>query len=92
MARAPTAPAQLLSAADRDDPRPLWVSVWGGANTLAQALWDARRDRSPEELQTLVSRLRVYTISDQDDAGPWLRRVPELFYIVSPSTTDWKEY
>ncbi len=30
---------QLLAAADRDDPRPLWVSVWGGANTLAQALW-----------------------------------------------------
>ncbi len=40
-----------------------------------------------------MSRLRVYTISDQDDAGPWLRReFPRLFYIVSPSTTDWKEY
>jgi hypothetical protein len=26
----------------RPDERPLWVSVWGGANTLAQALWDAR--------------------------------------------------
>lgn len=83
----------LLAAADREDPRPLWISVWGGANTLAQALWDARRERSPEELARLVSRLRVYTISDQDDAGPWLRReFPELFYIVSPSTTDWKEY
>ncbi len=93
MARAPTGRAQLLSAADRNDPRPLWVSVWGGANTLAQTPWDARRDRSPEKLQTLVSRLRVYTISDQDDTGPWLRReFPELFYIVSPSTTDWKEY
>ena len=33
---------RLLAAADRDDARPLWVSVWGGANTLAQALWDAR--------------------------------------------------
>lgn len=34
----------LLAAADKADPRPLWVSVWGGANTLAQALWDARMD------------------------------------------------
>jgi hypothetical protein len=83
----------LLAAADRDDDRPLWISVWGGANTLAQALWDARRERSPADLESLVSRLRVYTISDQDDAGPWLRReFPRLCYIVSPSTTDWKEY
>ncbi|HLV10257.1 MAG TPA: nucleoside hydrolase-like domain-containing protein, partial [Halanaerobiales bacterium] len=32
-----------------------------------------------------VSRLRVYTISDQDDTAPWIRRTfPELFYIASP--------
>ena len=83
----------LLRAADKADPRPLWVSVWGGANTLAQALQDARRERSPGDLAKLVAKLRVYTISDQDDAGPWLRReFTNLFYIVSPSTTDWKEY
>ncbi|GAB6166057.1 hypothetical protein JCM19992_20570 [Thermostilla marina] len=83
----------ILQAARRPDPRPLWITVWGGANTLAQALDDARRECSPKELRTLTSRLRVYTISDQDDAGPWLRKTfPDLFYIVSPSTTDWKEY
>ncbi len=32
-----------------------------------------------------VSKLRVYTISDQDDSGPWLRKTfPALFYIASP--------
>ena len=83
----------LLAAADKADSRPLWVSVWGGANTLAQALLDARRERTLSELDKLVAKLRVYTISDQDDAGPWLRReFPGLFYIVSPSTTDSKEY
>jgi hypothetical protein len=83
----------LLAAADKKDERPLWVSVWGGANTLAQALFDARRERSPDVLKALVAKLRVYTISDQDDTGPWLRReFPELLYIVSPSGTDWKEY
>ncbi len=84
---------RLLAAADRADERPLWVAVWGGANTLAQALWDARRQRSPTAMNSLVAKLRVYGISDQDDAGQWLRReFPDLFYIVSPSTTDWKEY
>ncbi|MBM4092048.1 MAG: DUF1593 domain-containing protein, partial [Planctomycetes bacterium] len=83
----------LLAAADKADERPLWVSVWGGANTLAQALWDARKERSPDALQKLVAKLRVYTISDQDDAGRWLRlEFPDLFYIVSPSSTDWREY
>ena len=38
----------LIAAADRDDPRPLWVPVWGGPNVLAQALWKVRATRSPE--------------------------------------------
>jgi hypothetical protein len=83
----------LIAAADKADARPLWVSVWGGANTLAQALIDVRSSRTPVEVQAFVARLRVYTISDQDDAGPWIRReFPELFYIASPSQPDELEY
>lgn len=76
---------RLIAAVDRDDPRPLWVPVWGGPNVLAQALWKVRATRAPEALARFVSRLRVYTISDQDDSGPWVRvNFPSLFYIVSP--------
>jgi hypothetical protein len=76
---------QLIRAVDRDDPRPLWVPVWGGPNVLAQAIWKIRATRSKAELDRFVSRLRVYAISDQDDSGPWIRQnFPELFYIVSP--------
>ena len=75
----------LVAAADRNDPRPLWVPVWGGPNVLAQALWKVRATRTPDQLERFVSKLRVYTISDQDDSGPWLRKTfPGLFYIVSP--------
>lgn len=28
----------IVRAGDANDPRPLWITVWGGANTLAQAL------------------------------------------------------
>ena len=83
----------LLRSAARDDPRPLWVAVWGGVNTLAQALSDARSSRPAGELAAVVAKLRVYSISDQDDAGPWLRReFPELHYVASPSTPDGEEY
>jgi hypothetical protein len=83
----------ILRAADRPDPRPLWLSMWGGANTLAQALSHARATRTPAAVEALVSKLRVYSISDQDDAGPWIRReFPSLFYIALPSTPDGDQY
>ena len=75
----------LIAVVDRDDPRPVWVTVWGGPNVLAQALWKVQAERSPEELAEFITKLRVYTISDQDDSGPWIRKsFPELFYIASP--------
>jgi hypothetical protein len=75
----------IVRAAESSDPRPLWVTVWGGPNTLAQALWHARATRSAADLERIVSKLRVYTISDQDDSGPWLRReFPALHYIATP--------
>jgi hypothetical protein len=75
----------LIEVVDRDDPRPVWVTVWGGPNVLAQSLWKVRETRSAEDLEDFVSKLRVYTISDQDDSGPWLRKnFPDLFYVASP--------
>lgn len=77
--------AWLIRALAQEDDRPLWISVWGGANTLAQALHTLRATQPPTEVERLVAKLRVYTISDQDDSGPWIRKeFPSLFYIVSP--------
>ena len=75
----------IISAVDKDDPRPVWVIVWGGPNVLAQALWKIRSTRPPAALQKFVANLRVYTISDQDDSGPWIRQnFTNLYYIASP--------
>jgi hypothetical protein len=60
----------IIRAADRIDPRPLWITIWGGANTLAQALQHVRATRSGAEVDRFVAKLRVSSISDQDDAGP----------------------
>jgi hypothetical protein len=83
----------MVRAIEQDDSRPLWICIWGGANTLAQALMELRASQPPAEVARLVGKLRVYSISDQDDAGVWLRReFPGLFYIVMPSTQDGNEY
>lgn len=83
----------LVQAIEREDERPLWICLWGGANTLAQALIDLRAEHPPQETEKLIARLRVSSISDQDDAGPWIRReFPSLFYIVMPSPQNGEEY
>jgi len=88
-----TGAAALIQAAQANDPRPLWISVWGGASTLAEALMHARTTLPPPQLDALVAKLRVYSVSDQDDAGPWIRReFPHLFYIVKPSGPNAEEY
>ncbi len=83
----------IIDVVDRADQRPVWISVWGGANCLAQALWEVKHTRSEAERQAFVAKLRVYTISDQDDSGRWLRTTfPGLFYIVTPSSVGYQEY
>lgn len=84
----------LINTVDKTDNRPLWVSVWGGANCLAQALWKVRETRTESEVKAFVSKLKVYTISDQDFSGQWIRNnFPEIFYIVDASAGDsWLEY
>jgi len=75
----------IIKTLEEKDDRPLWVSVWGGANTLAQALYKIKHTRSETEAKRLIAKLRVYTISDQDDTGIWIRNnFPDLFYIVTP--------
>jgi hypothetical protein len=83
----------LMKAIESDDPRPLWICLWGGVNTLAQALIDLRATHSPAEMDRLLSHVRVSSISDQDDAGPWIRReFPALFYVAKPSPPNSEEY
>lgn len=84
----------IIKVLEEKDDRPLWISVWGGVNTLAQSLHKIKQTKSKSESKRMISKLRVYTISDQDDSGLWIRNnFPELFYIVSPgdhyATATW---
>lgn len=82
---------RIIEVADKPDARPVYIPVWGGAVDLAQALWTVRATRSSADLKRFVSKLRVYSISDQDDAGPWIRlNFPDLFWIAS--IHGWSQY
>ncbi len=75
----------IIRILEEKDERPLWISVWGGVNTLAQALYKIRKSTTEANATKLISKLRIYAISDQDDSGIWIRNnFLDLFYIVSP--------
>jgi hypothetical protein len=70
---------------------PLWVLCWGGTNVLASALLKIQNTYSKADAAALRAKLRIYTISDQDDTGVWLRNTyPDLFYISS--VHGWNQY
>ena len=71
--------------------QPLWVLCWGGTNVLASVLFNIDDKFTPEDSQRLLSRLRVYAISDQDDTAAWIRNsFPDVFYISS--VHGWNQY
>ena len=74
-----------IKVVDRDDSRPIWVTLWGGANVLAQALLKVRETRTKKELDTFISKIRIYCHVDQDHASHWIKdNFPNLLYINTP--------
>lgn len=88
----------IIQLADEADDRPIWISVWGGGNTLAQAIWQVKQTRPDKEFKEFLHKLRVYTVTDQDlsyhDRGKyelsshmWMRQLcgKELFFMWDES-------
>ncbi|OTA98381.1 hypothetical protein M426DRAFT_77020 [Hypoxylon sp. CI-4A] len=83
--------AERIISALQESEEPLFIGGWGGTNTLAQALLHMDNTMSPTEAADLRSRIRLYTISDQDDTGPWIRaHYPDVFFVVS--IHSWNDY
>ncbi len=67
-----------------DDPRPVWIVVNAGSNTLAQALFDYRENHSKRKVDAFVSKIRVFENGAQDDAGAWIcKNFPDIKWYRS---------
>ena len=81
----------IIASVEKDDPRPVWVMGWGGMNTVAQAIWRVRETRSSTEFTKFLSKLRLYDILGQDDAGAWIaKNFPDVFYIRATGVYGWQ--
>lgn len=80
----------IRSVDNEDDPRPVWIAAWGGINTAAQAIWKVKNTRSESEFRKFISKIRIYDILGQDDAGAWIaRNFPEITYIRNAHVYGW---
>ncbi|MBE6540877.1 MAG: DUF1593 domain-containing protein [Ruminococcaceae bacterium] len=87
----------IINSLRNNDPRPLWILLWGGCGTLAQALHDLMT-ADEDEAHCLAQKLRVYDIHGQDDCGAWIcKNFPEIkwhrattsFWGFSESPARW---
>jgi len=77
----------IIAAADKPNPRPLWIAVWGTPREVSQAIWRVRNDRSEDEFKAFISKLRLFLIAYQDCTHGWLMdEFPDLFIIDSRKT------
>jgi hypothetical protein len=80
----------IIHVVDKADKRPVWIAAWSGTNTLAQALWKIRATRSESAVKKFISKIRVYDILGQDDAGAWIvTNFPDLIYIRNKAVYGW---
>jgi len=74
----------IIKVLDRDDPRPVWFSIWGGPRELAQAIWKVSQTRSAEQLAAFKKKIRVHSIADQDRTAGWVKQNhPDVFWNYS---------
>lgn len=63
-----------------EDPRPVHVLSWGGANTTASALWKLQTQYPKEKFEYAASRIRIYCIWYQDGGGKWIEEnIPQAY-------------
>lgn len=56
----------IINQVDENDDRPLWILLWGGGNTLAQAIWQVQEQRDENALRAFLQKIPTYAITDQD--------------------------
>jgi lysophospholipase L1-like esterase len=73
-----------------DDPRPIHVVSWGGANTTASALWRLKYsgEYTEEQFNKAVSKIRIYCIWYQDGGGSWIDENVKEAYIYEAYKWD----
>jgi hypothetical protein len=74
----------IIAVVDKADTRPVWIVIWGGPVEVAQALYKVKKERTADEADKFVSKMRVFDIMGQDGSHKYMiKTFPKLFHILS---------
>jgi len=74
----------IIQCLEKNDPRPLYVVVNAGSNTLAQAITEYEANHTKAELDAAIAKLRIFENGAQDNAGAWIcNKYPNIFWVRS---------
>ena len=78
------------------DPRPVYISMWGGGTMVAHAFWKLKNEYPNSAFEQAVDKARMYFISYQEEGtggGQWLRdEIPEAQNILDYQFVDTWNY
>lgn len=79
----------IIQVLEEPDDRPVYILVWGGATTLAQAFYDMDKKNSQKQFNNLLDKIIVYEIGGQDEGGAWIcQNYPNIKWLRSKD--QWK--
>lgn len=67
-----------------DNPDPIYIQVWGGANTLSRALYKLKQEH-PEQYEEATKKITTHNIDYQDGAGTYI----EQFHPYVNKVVNW---
>ncbi len=74
----------LIDVITKNDPRPVYIVINAGSNTLAQALHDYQANHTTEEVDAFIAKLRVFENGSQDNCGAVINhKYPKIHWIRS---------
>ncbi len=77
----------IVSVLEKNDPRPVWFLIWGGANTLGGAVMKIKNEKSNAD--SMIAKIRTYDIALQDDGSAYIMHsFPRACLMTSRSA--WK--
>ena len=75
---------KIIEVVSKEDPRPVYIVINAGSNTLAQAILDYSSNHSESELNQFIAKIRVFENGAQDNAGAWIcSKYPDIHWMRS---------
>jgi hypothetical protein len=73
----------IVKVLEKDDVRPVWICVWGGVNTLAQALWKIKNTKSPGDAEKSTQKSEFTRFQTRTTPVPGFEKHIPVYFMYA---------